>query len=188
MTPEIDPQQKVARSPELAQPPYLAVGKLRRPHGLKGEVIMDVLTDFPERLQAGVQLYVGEAYLPLRIRSIRPHDKVLLIAFDDFYTPETVGELRNQIVYVLTADRPPLPEGEYYHHQLIGLRVIDDTGRHLGLLTRILETGGANDVYLVTSQENRELLLPDIEEVVLSIDLNAGEMRVHLLPGLLPEE
>jgi 16S rRNA processing protein RimM len=91
-------------------------------------------------------------------------------------------------MYVSAADRPPLPEGEYYHHQLIGLRVMDDTGQFLGLISGILETGGANDVYVVTSQENRELLLPDIEDVVLSIDLKAGEMRVHLLPGLLPDK
>jgi len=149
---------------------------------------MDVLTDFPERLQVGVLLYAGDAYQPLRIRSVRPHDKVLLIAFEGMHTPEIVGELRNQTLFVKTANLPPLPEGEYYHHQLIGLRVVDEAGMSLGLITSILETGGANDVYLVTDQEKRELLLPDIEEVVLSIDLEAGEMRVHLLPGLLPGE
>jgi 16S rRNA processing protein RimM len=188
MMPERDPHNKITGSPKPGEPAFLAVGKLRRPHGVKGEIIMDVLTDFPERLQVGVLLYAGESYLPLRIRSVRPHDKVLLMAFEGLHTPETVGEHRNQIVYVPAADRPLLPEGEYYHHQLIGLRVIDDTGQFLGVITGILETGGANDVYLVTSQENRELLLPDIEEVVMSIDLNSGEMQVHLLPGLLPDK
>jgi 16S rRNA processing protein RimM len=188
MTPERDPQNKITGSPQPGEPVFLAVGKLRRPHGVMGEIIMDVLTDFPERLQVGVLLYGGETYHPLRIRSIRPHDKVLLVAFEGLHTPETVGELRNQFVYVPAADRPPLPEGEFYHHQLIGLRVIDDSGRFLGLISSILETGGANDVYLVTSQDKRELLLPDIKEVVQSIDLMTGEMRVHLLPGLLPDE
>jgi 16S rRNA processing protein RimM len=188
MTPERDPQNIITGSSQPARPSFLAVGKLRRPHGVKGEIIMDVLTDFPERLQVGMLLYAGDTHLPLRVRSIRPHDKVLLLAFEGLHTPETVGVHRNQIVYVPAADRPPLPEGEYYHHQLIGLRVVDDTGQHLGTIASILETGGANDVYLVTSQDNRELLLPDIEEVVLSIDLQTGEMRVHLLPGLLPDE
>lgn len=188
MTPERHPDNQVTGSSQARKPVYLAVGRLRRPHGVKGEIIMDVLTDFPERLQVGGLLYAGEAYQPLRIRSIRPHDKVLLMAFEGMHTPEIVGELRNQILYVSAADRPPLPAGEYYHHQLIGLRVIDEVGNSLGLITGILETGGANDVYLVAGQDDRELLLPDIEEVVLSINLEAGEMRVHLLPGLLPGE
>jgi 16S rRNA processing protein RimM len=188
MTPERDSQNRITGSPQPAGPTYLAVGKLRRPHGVKGEILMDVLTDFPERLEVGMLLYAGDSHLPLRVRSIRPHDKVLLMAFEGLHTPETVGEHRNQIVYVPAADRPPLPQGEYYHHQLIGLRVVDDTGQFLGSITSILETGGANDVYLVTSLDNRELLLPDIEEVVLNIDLETGEMRVHLLPGLLPDE
>ena len=188
MTPERDLDNQVTGSSQAGKLAYLAVGRLRRPHGVKGEIIMDVLTDFPERLEAGMLLYAGEAHQPLRVRSIRSHDKVLLMAFEGMQTPEIVGELRNQFLHVSAADRPPLPAGEYYHHQLIGLRVIDEAGNSLGLITSILETGGANDVYLVTGQDDRELLLPDIEEVVLSIDLEAGEMRVHLLPGLLPGE
>lgn len=184
MTPEREPQQESSTGP----PEYLAVGKLRRPHGLKGEIIMDILTDFPERLQEGVVLYAGESRLALQVRSSRPHDKVMLLSFDGYDTPETVGELRNQLVYVLAADRPALPEGEYYHHELLGLRVIDEDGQQIGEITGILETGGANDVYQVITQNSKELLLPDIEEVVLNIDLEAGEMRVHLLPGLFLED
>jgi 16S rRNA processing protein RimM len=167
---------------------FLAVGKLRRPHGLKGEILMDILTDFPERLVEGVLLYVGAERLPLRVRGNRPSDKNMLISFYGYDSPEAVGVLRNQIAYVLASDRPPLPEGEYYHHELLGLRVITDEGQLLGLVTGILDTGGANDVFQVSSQSGQELLLPDIEEVVLKIDLEAGEMRVHLLPGLLPDD
>lgn len=188
MTPERDLDNPVTGSTQAGKPAYLAVGRLRRPHGVKGEIIMDILTDFPERLKPGVLLFAGEAHQPLRVRSVRSHDKVLLMAFESMQTPEIVGELRNQILYVSAADIPPLQEGEYYHHQLIGLRVIDEAGNPLGMITSILETGGANDVYLVSGQNDRELLLPDIEEVVLSIDLEAGEMRVHLLPGLLAGE
>jgi 16S rRNA processing protein RimM len=181
MTLEHEPQQ--GRSPE-----FLAVGKLRRPHGLKGEILMDILTDFPERLMEGVQLYAGDARLPLRIKSNRSNNKSILISFEGYSTPESVGVLRNQIVYVLASDRPPLPEGEYYHHELLGLRVIDEDGQLLGEVTGILDTGGANDVYMVGTPSGQELLLPDIEEVVLKIDLKAGEMQVHLLPGLIPDD
>ena len=181
MIPQSEPQQG-------SLPEFLAVGKLRRPHGLKGEILMDILTDFPERLVEGVLLYAGDSRLPLRIRSNRPNDKSMLISFEGYDTPESVGTLRNQIVYVPATDRPPLPEGEYYHHELLGLRVVDEVGQLLGEVTGILDTGGANDVYQIRTQNGQELLLPDIEEVVLKIDLKAGEMQVHLLPGLLPDD
>jgi 16S rRNA processing protein RimM len=84
---------------------------------------------------------------------------------------------------------PTLDEGEYYHHQLIGLRVIlDEDGSELGTVAKIIETGGANDVFLVQSEDGDELLLPDIEPVVLNIDLDHREIRVNLLPGLLPDD
>jgi 16S rRNA processing protein RimM len=184
MTLEQEPQRSNSRS----SPQYLAVGKLRRPHGLKGEILMDILTDFPERLVEGVVLYAGEERLPLRVKGNRPNDKSMLISFEGYDTSESVGVLRNQTVFVLASDRPALQEGEYYHHELLGLRVVDENGQLLGRVTGILDTGGANDVYLVSTQSRQELLLPDIEEVVLKIDLEAGEMRVHILPGLLPDE
>ncbi|RME87351.1 MAG: 16S rRNA processing protein RimM [Anaerolineae bacterium] len=165
------------------EPVYLVVGYLRRPHGVRGELLMEVHTDFPERLQPGVSVYVGEEHVPLRITGRRSHARGMLIAFDGIKTREQAAALRNQYVYVLAADRPPLPEGEYYHHQLLGLRVFDESGRLLGTLTEILETG-ANDVYIVRTSQGKELLLPAIEEVILDVDLTRREMRVHLLPGL----
>jgi 16S rRNA processing protein RimM len=166
---------------------FLSVGKLGRPHGVRGEIVMEILTDFPERIRSGVTLYVGAAHHPLRVRSRRRADASLLLAFDGYDTPETVGELRNQIVYVSIADRPPLPEGEYYHHQLIGKPVVAEDGRQLGLLTEIIETG-ANDVAVIQPEIGREILIPLIDGVLLGVDEPAGVVSVHLLPGILPDE
>jgi 16S rRNA processing protein RimM len=175
-----------AGSPQKGEPVFLAVGKLRRPHGLHGEIIMDVLTDFPERLHRGDTLYVGTEYQPLRLRSHRWHSAALLVTFEGYDNPERAGELRNQWVYVTTADRPPLPEGEYYHHQLIGLKVISEQGEVLGKVTEILATG-ANDVYVVRAEIGTEILIPAVDDFVRAIDLERGELRVRLAPGLLPE-
>ena len=171
-------------SPQVDGPAFLVVGKLRRPHGLRGEMQMDVITDFPERLRSGVTVFVGEDHQPYQIHTRRRHGDALLIAFQEYTDPESAGVLRNQYVYVRTEDRPALPEGEYYHHQLLGLQVISDSGARLGILRQILETG-ANDVYLVRPEQGRDILLPAIESVILAIDLKKGEMLVHLLPGLL---
>lgn len=187
MSPRSAPRQPnfPAGSPPSGEPVFLAIGKLRRPHGVRGEMLMEVYTDFPEPLQPGVILYVGENHHPLHLNNVRQHKDGLLIAFEEYHTPEQVGELRNQLAMVLAADRPPLPQGEYYHHQLLGLRVVEEDGHLIGKITEVLATG-ANDVYIVQPENGGEILLPAIDDVILRIDLPRGEMRVHLLAGLLP--
>ena len=170
----------------MGEPLFLAVGRLGRPHGVRGDIVMNVLTDFPERLKPGVQVYVGPDRQLLRIVRVRSHGEKLLVAFEGIAQREAAGMLRNQLVLVRAADVPPLPEGEYYHHQLLGLQVVTDQGQPLGRVIEILETG-ANDVYVVRRETGKDLLLPAIEEVVLEIDLNARRMEVHLLPGLTTE-
>ncbi|MBW8009731.1 MAG: 16S rRNA processing protein RimM [Chloroflexi bacterium] len=173
--------------PSTGKPDFLAVGKLHRPHGLHGEILMGIQTDFPERLQPEGTVFIGDEKEPITIRSSRPHSKGLLISFNDYESRDQVAELRNQMVFVRTADRPPLPEGVYYHHQLIGLQVITDQGKELGVLAEILETG-ANDVYLVRVKGGKDILLPAIDEVIKHIDLQSGKVLVHLIPGLLPNQ
>jgi 16S rRNA processing protein RimM len=172
-----------AGSPVEGEPAFLVIGKLRHAHGLRGEILMEIITDFPERIQPGVTVYIGQNNRPLRIRSRRSHGQGLLLAFDDFQTPEAVGELRNELVFVPTHDRPALAEGEYYYHQLLGLRVISDDGQDLGHLVEVMDTP-ANDIYVVRSDSGQERLLPAIQSVIQEIDLQKGEMHVHLLAGL----
>jgi len=182
------PQKKTAMagtgSPPVGEPEYLVVGFLRRPHGVKGEILMDMHTDFPERLKTGMTVFLGDDRQPMVLTSRRPHAKGMLIRFRGVKTPEDAGLYRNTWVYVPTANRPELPDGEYYHHQLIGLNVVTDEGRELGTLTDIIETG-ANDVYVVRDADGRETLLPAIPAVVLEVQLADRQMRVHLLDGLV---
>lgn len=170
-------------SPLPGEPEYLLVGTVRRPHGVHGEILMDVVTDFPERLTAGVRVFLGGAHTPVQIVSCRGHDRGLLIKFEGVETPEAAGLHRNQPVWVLAADRPPLPDGLYYHHQLLGCSVEDDKGRAIGTLTEILETG-ANDVYSVRTASGREVLLPAITGVVLEVHLDQRRILVHIPAGI----
>ena len=164
------------------EPVYLSVGFLRRPHGLKGEIIMDLHTDFPERMKAGRELFVGDKYKKMILASARPHQKGLLVKFKGIDTPEDAGLYRNQWLYTKSAD-VPLPEGQYYKHELLGLKVVDENDSPLGELVEILETG-ANDVYVVRGASGKDLLLPAIPSVILDLDVGAQLMRVHLLEGL----
>jgi len=164
------------------EPNYLSVGFLRRPHGVKGEIIMDLHTDFPERMKKGRTLFVGESHKLMTLTGVRPHGSGMLVKFKDIDTPEDAGLYRNQWVYVQTKD-VPLPEGQHYKHELLGLKVVDENGNPLGELVEILETG-ANDVYVVRDDSGKEILLPAIPSVILDLDIGRGFLKVHLLEGL----
>lgn len=170
-------------SPQSGEPEYLVVGMLRRPHGVRGDLLMEVLTDFPERLQAGAGLFIGSRHKPGVLEARRPHAAGLIVHLQGVETPEAAGAYRNQPVYVRSADRPRLPEGQYYHHQMIGLAVVDEQDSEIGKLSEILKTG-ANDVYVVKRPNNGELLLPAIAGVILNVELAAGRIRVRIPAGL----
>lgn len=170
-------------SPAKGEPVYLAVGLLRRPHGVRGEILMEVLTDFPERLQPGMWLLVGEQHTKMKLNRARGHKDGLLVGFDGVDTPEDAGRYRNTLVFVNASDSPALPEGAFYHHQLLGLKVVEQDGRDLGVLTEILYTG-ANDVFVIAKPNGGELLVPVIPEVLLEISLEKQSICVRLLPGL----
>jgi 16S rRNA processing protein RimM len=177
--------KKISGSPN-GGPLYLSLGFLRRPHGVRGEIIMDLHTDFPERLRKGRKLFVGEDHKPMSLEAIRPHGKGMLIKLKTIDTPEAAGQFRNQWVYAAMKDLPPLAEGQHYQHELLGIEVIDDNGNPLGKLVEIIETG-ANDVYVVKDDSGKEILLPNIPSVVLDLDFDRRIMKVHLLEGLTGE-
>ena len=165
------------------EPVYLVVGFLRRAHGVHGEMIMDLHTDFPERLRSGRNLFVGEERKPMTLSGTRPHAKGMLVKLKGVETPEDAVPLRNQWVYVQTTDVPSLPKGKLYQHELFGFQVVDENGESLGELVEIIETG-ANDVYVVRNESGKEILLPAIPSVILELDSDRRLMRVHLLEGL----
>jgi len=179
--------EDAAGSPVPGGPAFLAVGKLRRPHGVKGELLMEILTDFPERLRPGMVLFLEPSHDPLLLRSVRPHKDGLLVAFQGCETPEAAGAYRNSLVTVKTASQPTLPEGEYYHHQVIGLQVRTTSGQVVGRVIEILSTG-AHDVLVARGETGPEILIPLVQPFLHEINLTTGEMIVSLIPGMLPGE
>jgi 16S rRNA processing protein RimM len=174
--------KNIPGSPD-GEPVYLAVGFLRRAHGVHGEMFMDLHTDFPDRLRAGRKLFVGEKHKPMTLASARSHANGMLIKFKNVETPEESAQFRNQWVYVRASEVPALPEGQMYQHELFGFKVVDESNNPLGELVEIIETG-ANDVYVVKDVSGKEILLPAIPSVILDLDPVRRFMRVHLLEGL----
>jgi 16S rRNA processing protein RimM len=167
-------------SPQQGEPLYLVVGRLGKAHGLNGEILFYIITDFPDRLKAGKTVIIGENHLKLDISSIRNHGKGLIIRFKDIDTIEKVEKFRNCNVYIANDNLPKLPQGEYYHHQLLGLKVKNEQGLNIGTLIEIMETG-ANDVYVIESEDGQEELIPAIKNNILKVDLQEKLMVVKTL-------
>jgi len=176
-----------AGPPTAGGPAYFIVGKVRRPHGVHGEVKAEIYANFRGRLNPKEVVYIGEKHSKLVIASRRPYDEGLLLGFEGVTTPEQAGWYRNQILSIAASELSELPDGEFYFHELFDLEVRDEQGNLLGTLTEIIETG-ANDVYVVRDASGREILIPAIPSVVLDVDLEAKMMKVHLLPGLVDEK
>jgi 16S rRNA processing protein RimM len=166
-------------SPQTGEPEYLTIGKLRRTHGVRGEIIMDALTDYPETITVGMTVYIGAHHKQQVVSSVRPADRTFLIAFEGFDDCDKVGIFRNQFVFVKTRDAAPLEDGKFYQHEVVGMNVMDDSGTSLGKISEIINTG-ANDVYVIQPESGEEILIPAIKSVILEIDTSKGKMRVRL--------
>ena len=168
-----------------SEPEYLIIGRVLRPHGVRGGLLVTVLTDYPERIASLDTVYVGENdYKPFDVAQVGQHNKGVILFLEGFDNRDDVEVFREKYVYVKLADAVPLEEGEYYIFQLVGIRVVTDEGLELGHLVDLLETG-ANDVYVINDEDGKEILLPVIPDVIKNIDLQEKVMTVHLLDGLI---
>ena len=166
-----------AGSQPTSEPAFLVLGKLRRAHGVQGEIPLEVYTQLLDLLVPDSLVYIGEEHTPLNIERTRWKNDLLLLKFKEIDDRTEVSSLTNQLVYVKTDQLPPLGEGEFYFHELIGLNVYTQDGEYLGILMEVLETG-ANDVYLIQNDAGEEVLIPAIEQTILEIDLNQEKMVV----------
>ncbi len=166
-----------------AEPRFLVIGRVNKPHGVRGEIRVTPFTDDPARFARLKRIYFDEdGSRSAEVESSRLHKGLALLKLVGYGDREAADSLREQWIYVAVEDADPLAEGEYYLYQLIGLRVVDDQGNALGELTEVIETG-ANNVFVVEG-ESGQRLIPDIPDVVRAIDFEAGTMTVQLLPGM----
>ncbi len=163
---------------------WVALSKLVKAHGVRGEVRGVLLTDVLENFQgrAVIRWRRGREVQELEIEDIRPHGALLLFKFKGVDDRDAAQELVGGFLEIPLEELVPLPPGEYYWHQLLGLKVYTEEGEYLGVLEEIMETAG-HDVYVVRKGED-EILLPAIKEVIRAIILDEGRMVVRLMEGL----
>jgi len=173
-----------------AAPSYLAIGRIIAPHGIRGEVKVEVLTDFPERFKPGSRALLGAGSedpeaRPVKIVAARPHKGGLLVKLDIVPDRNAAELVRDRYLLIPETEAMPLGDHENYLHDLVGLQVETTDGQLLGELKEVLFTK-ANDVYVVRGPDG-EVLLPAIRNVVLRVDLPARRMIVALPEGLLAD-
>jgi 16S rRNA processing protein RimM len=167
----------------------LVVGRVGRPHGLRGEVTVDVRTDDPDqRFAQGTVLATDPAGRgPLTVSSLRWHSGRLLIRFGDCQDREAAEGLRGIVLVVDAADLPaPSDPEEFSDHQLIGLQVLTVSGESVGLVADVLHHG--QDLLVITGAGPRsgtEILVPFVAPIVPEVDITAGRLVIDPPPGLL---
>jgi 16S rRNA processing protein RimM len=167
-----------------SEPGYLAVGRIVRPWGVRGELKVKILTEDPARFERLETVYVGLRFVPYRLERARLHHGAVLLKLAGCDDRNAAEALRGLLVQIAMEDALPLEEGDYWFHQILGLEVWTSEGDLLGVVQEVLETG-ANDVYVVRGRGGRERLIPALKSVVLDIDLASGRMSVELPEGLM---
>ncbi|GAB6935800.1 ribosome maturation factor RimM [Calditerricola yamamurae] len=166
------------------------VGKLVNTHGIRGEVRVISITDFPEqRYRKGSRLWLSHPDFPqpieLVVESHRRHKQFDLLKFEGYDSINDVEKFKGGMLQVAEEDLEPLPEGEYYYHEIIGCTVVTEEGEELGTVKEILSPG-ANDVWVVARKGGgKDILIPYIDDVVKDVDVAKRRVTVHLLPGLV---
>lgn len=174
------------------QPPEIAIGRLTAPHGVRGHMRLLPLTDFPQRLRPGLEVYVepppGSPVTGrwIRLRSVQPHrGQMFIVAIEGVDSRDQAEELRSALLKVRRRDRHPLPPATYYVDDLVGMPVYTVAGGDpVGRVTAV-HPGPGNDVMEVAAGERRALV-PMVKQFV-TVDLPAGRIVVDPIPGMLDD-
>lgn len=164
----------------------LRVGVITRTHGIRGEVKVFPTTDSPLRFNelSEVFLKLGKKEKYLKIESARYFKNLVILKFKGIDSLNDVEAYKGGELYIKRSEGEALAENEYYIADIIGMRVVSDEGAEIGTVKDVLETG-ANDVYIVSREGAKDLLLPAIKDCVKSVDLEENRITVHIMDGLL---
>lgn len=165
---------------------YLQVGAITSTHGIRGEVKVFPTTDDPGRFKKlkKVILDTGRERKELEIEGVKFFKQFVILKFKGIDNINDIEKYKGKNLLVSREHAVKLKKDEYFIADLIGMQVILEDGSLFGKLTDVLQTG-ANDVYCVETDQHGEVLLPAIGECIKNVDVEKGEMTVHILQGLL---
>jgi 16S rRNA processing protein RimM len=171
-------------------PDRLIVGRVLRPHGVRGELSVEVLSDAPERFAPGAELGVGDPDGPEPLRTAvvaaaRRHQGRLLLSFAGVDDRDAADRYRGAWLSIPATEARPLAPDEFWPHQLVGLAVVDRQGRERGRVADVVP-GAAHDLLSVELPGGASVLVPAVAALV-TVELDAGRVLVEAVPGLLDE-
>jgi 16S rRNA processing protein RimM len=176
----------------VTSPRFLILARVTRPHGIRGDLRIQIMTRFPERLPELGAVYLGaDPEDPATVRKMpvawarRDNSEYWLLHLEGIDHRDAADAFRNQYVLVSLEDAVPLEEDEIYLFQVIGLEVRTTAGIALGRVQDVIETG-ANDVYVVQGGPYGEVLIPAIQSVIVDTNVETGILTIRLPAGLVP--
>lgn len=164
---------------------FLQVGVISSTHGIRGEVKVFPTTDDPVRFKKlkNVLLDTGREQLELEVQSVKFFKQFVIVKFKSIDNINDIEMYKGKRLLIPREDAVALGKDEYYIADLIGMEVFTEEGR-FGVLKDVMETG-ANEVYIIASDEHGEVLVPAIRQCILDVDIKEKKMKIHLMEGLI---
>ena len=164
----------------------LQVGVITQTHGIRGEVKVFPTTDDVNRFKKLKEVILdnGKERLNMTIEGVKFFKKYAILKFKGYDSINDIEKYKGSKLLVTRENAVKLKKDEYFVADLIGLKVVSDSGEDLGELKDVLETG-ANDVYIVEMTDGKELLLPAIKDCILNVDMDNAVITVHVMDGLM---
>ena len=164
---------------------FLQVGVISSTHGIRGEVKVFPTTDDPARYKKlkKVLLDTGKERLELEIQSVKFFKQFVIVKFKGIDNINDIEMYKGKRLLIPREDAVALGKDEYYIADLIGMEGFTEEGR-FGVLKDVMETG-ANEVYIIASDEHGEVLVPAIRQCILDVDIKEKKMKIHLMEGLI---
>lgn len=164
-------------------PAKLIVGRVLKPWSYRGELKIQVLSDFPDRFASLREVYLGDDAKSFVVERAHPHGKFVLLKLVGVDSEADAAKLREQYIYVARENAMPLQPNQAYLYELLGLRAVTTDGQDLGEIVDILDTP-AHDVFVVR-EGAREILIPGVPEYIREINVAEKRVIVHLVAGLV---
>jgi 16S rRNA processing protein RimM len=165
----------------------VAIGLITAMFGIRGEVKVQPLTDFPARFLQTAKVYVGDELDERRVLGARLHQRIVLLRLEGVETANDAEALRNKKLYIPASELIALPPDHYYLHDLVGLRVVHVDGTPLGAVRDVIQSTGNDLLVIQDARTGKDVLLPTVKEFVKAVDVLGGVISVEPIPGFFDE-
>lgn len=169
------------------QEELIKIGQITSPHGVKGEVRVYPLTDFPERFTTLRKALLGPDARPVGVRCKGAVKNLIILKIEGVDDRDQADQLRLQYLQVPKSEVHPLPAEHYYVFDLVGLDVIDPDGQPIGKLVGVDSSSPAHDNYVVETGPRKRYMVPAVKTFVKEINLEKGHLVIQPIPGLLED-